>query len=126
MNKTLAEKIDALITINVKMIVLEDNDQELADKKILLIKQISENSGHLTSGDIVERLSTTVIKCFMAQDSQAAAYKQGDMAKAGKFGQLVMELNAKRNQFMRELDILLGLKNETVTPKIFGGVRWSD
>lgn len=125
MKRGLAEKIDTLITINVKLLVLEDIDKELAEKKVLLIKQISEDSGYLTSGEIVDRLSTIVIKCFMAQDSQAAAYKQGDMAKAGEFGQLVMELNAKRNQFMRKLDILLGQKNETVTPKIFDGEKWS-
>ncbi len=74
------------------------------------------DSATKTPGELIDALITTDIKCYMFQEKQLGT---DNLEEKGKYGQIVLELNKKRNLLMRKLDFVLGFEDETVTPKTY-------
>jgi len=70
-----------------------------------------------TPGELIDALITTNIKCFMFQEKQVQP--NISLEERARYGDLVLEMNKKRNRLMRALDVVLGFSDDIVTPKTY-------
>jgi len=75
---------------------------------------------HKSVGLLVDDLTTTNIKCFLAQDEIFEAKLSGDNDLVAELAVKTSRLNARRNELMRAIDEALGF-NYSVTEKTYDG-----
>ena len=65
---------------------------------------------------LIDELVTTLIKCYMAQETLMSSVDETVVAKAARIAQ---QTNARRNQLMRAIDQRLGETEITPTEKSY-------
>lgn len=124
--KTPGFLIDELITVTLKLNVMDLDTNRQAELEILsgeLVEALDRQLGSSRIGSTINDLIKNNIECFFAQETLFECDKNNDDLGAGKASREVHKLNAKRNEFMRATDKILGVGKYSPTEKTYAEVK---
>lgn len=121
--KTPGFLIDELITIRVKLNVMDVNEKRQSELETLggeIVDAINKQLEHNSVGEAIQELINSDIDCFFAQERLFDCRDAGDKEGAGEAAIEVQELNANRNKWIRKIDAILGVGKYSPTEKTYG------